>query len=136
MVTVACAHSAASSSVVTGPVSTGVRSPAAASASAATAPCPPPSVRIATRRPGIRRGARRATSRSAIWVGWSTRCAPTAAHAASITIEELVSEPVWEAALRTAASVRPGASRTSGLPASRSARAASRKARPSTTSSV
>ena len=85
-------------------------------------------MRIATRRPGIRRGARRATSRSAIWVGWSTRCAPTAAHAASITIDELVSEPVWETALRTAASVRPGASRTSGLPASRSARAASRKA--------
>ena len=47
-----------------------------------------------------------------------------------------MSEPVWEAALRTAASVRPGASSTSGLPASRSARAASRKARPSTTSSV
>ena len=46
---------------MTAPVSTGVRSPTAASASAATAPCPPPSVRIATRRPGIRRGARRAT---------------------------------------------------------------------------
>ena len=92
MVTVACAHSAASSSSVTGPVSTGIRSPAAASASAATAPCPPPSVRIATRRPDIRRGARSATSRSASWVGWSTRCAPTAAQAASITIEELVSD--------------------------------------------
>ena len=39
-------------------------------------------------------------------------------------MEELVSEPVWEAALRTAASLRPGASRTTGLPASRSARAA------------
>ena len=51
-------------------------------------------------------------------------------------MEELVSEPVWEAALRTAASLRPGASRTTGLPASRSARAASMNARPSTTSSV
>ena len=92
--------------------------------SAAIAPWPPPSVSTATRPDRIRRSASSAASRSAIWVGLSTRWIPAAAHAASTTCEAEVSAPVCDAAPRTAASERPGASRTTGLPASTRARAA------------
>ena len=61
---------------------------------------------------------------------------PAAAHAASTTWDADVRAPVWERAPRTAASERPGASSTTGLPASTSARAAATNARPSTTSSA
>ena len=52
-----------------------------------------------------------------MWVTWSTRRTPPAAHAASTTCDGLVIEPVCETALRTAASERPGESSTTGLPA-------------------
>ena len=111
--------------------STGTSSPAATTASDAITPLPPPVVITPTRRPRGAGRARSAATASAISRGVQTRTAPHAAHIASTTAESPTRAPVWDSAARAPAADRPGASSTTGLPASRSASAARPNARPS-----